>query len=203
MLDSAFDKMLQEGLEVPYPKEALQMLRRLDETSESSRHTLSEFLEIIGADEKFFHIALQVVYSDFPADINIFSLDDAHTVLSELKENHDLALVTVGKEERQLVKMKKAGIDSTIFSKIIVSEDRDKKPHFQSTIAELGYEPADTFACGDKVTVDLAPAKELGFKTIHMRWGRGKNAPFIQGAVDYTITELKQIKEILLAYDYK
>ncbi len=202
-LEAAFARMVQEGLVVQEPEAALQMLRRLDETSESSRNTLSEFLEILGADEKFFNIGIEEVYNEIPTDITIFALDNALDVLSELKECHDLALVTIGIAERQFYKLEKAGIDSTIFSKIAVLEDRDKKPHYQTIVSDLGYAPRETFVCGDRIAVDLAPAKELGFKTIHMRWGRGKNAPPLKGAVDYAITELKQIKDILTTYDHK
>lgn len=202
-LEAAFERMMSEGLKVEDEQEALQMLQRLDETAESSRHTLSEFLEILGADEKFYSIGVEEVYNDIPFDIPIFTLDHALEVLLELKASHDLALVTVGNPPLQLYKLEKAGIDSTIFSKIVVTKDRDKKPHYQTIVSDLGYAPRDTFVCGDKVAVDLVPAKELGFKTIHMRWGRGKNSHPLKGAVDYVVTGLRQIKEILTAYDHK
>jgi putative hydrolase of the HAD superfamily len=199
-IEAAFARLMKEGLTIESPKEALQMLKRLDETAESSRHTFSEFLEIVGADKKYFNLAIEEVYSDIPADLAIFPLDHALDVLLELKESHDLALVTVGNLDRQFYKMKKAGIDSTIFSKIIVSEDRDKKPHYRAILSELGYAPRDTFVCGDKVAIDLVPAKELGLKTIHMRWGRGRNSLGIKGSIDFAISELRQIKEILVTY---
>lgn len=190
---------MQAGLSLPDPHEALELLKRLDVAAESARSTLSEFLELIDAEEKFYSIGIKVIYGDFPDDIAIFPLDQALETLSELKETHQLALVTVGHSQQQLAKMKKAGIDSTIFSKIMISEDRAKKPHYQKIIEELGFLPQDTFVCGDRVVIDLLPAKELGCHTIHMRWGRGLNplSPFLKDKVDFTITELTQIKEII------
>ena len=93
--------------------------------------------------------------------------------------------------------MKKAGIDSTIFSKLVVSEERNKKPHYQAIAEELGFERGEAIVCGDRIAVDLSPARELGYKTVHMRWGRGLNGAGPRSDVDYTITELVEIKEII------
>lgn len=197
----ALEAMMQAGLEIPDREEALELLKRLDIAAESARATLSEFLEILGAEEKFYSIGIDVVYGDLPEDISIFPLDQAIETLTELKETHQLALVSVGKSEQQLAKMKKAGIDSTIFSKIVISEDRDKKPHYQNIVDELGFVPQDTLVCGDRVLIDLIPAKELGCRTVHIRWGRGLNPTdsLSKEKVDFTITELTQLKEIITA----
>jgi FMN phosphatase YigB (HAD superfamily) len=232
-LEMALDRMIEAGLPIGDPAAALELLRRLDAAADSARSTLSEFLEILGADEqgaraqsrpfdksdakqsrlnleasssfkegdfqKFYHIGVAEVYGDLPDDIPVFPLDQAVEILTELKESHQLALVSIGKTEQQLSKMKKAGIDSTIFSKIIISESRDKKPHYQTIVEALGATPQETVVLGDRISLDLTPAKELGCKTIQMRWGRGLNpipAPSKSDA-DFAITELKQIREIL------
>lgn len=202
-LEMALERMIEAGLTVPDPVDALELLKRLDSVADSARNTLSEFLEILGADEKFYHIGVTEIYGDLPEDIAIFPLDQAVEILTELKERHQLALVTIGKTEQQLAKMKKAGIDSTIFSKIAVSENRDKKPHYQAIVEALGVTPEETIVLGDRIAIDLSPAKELGCKTIQMRWGRGLNsipAPS-KSDVDFAISELKQIREIISNYD--
>jgi putative hydrolase of the HAD superfamily len=197
-LQMALERMVDAGLLLQNQEDALDLLRRLDTSAESAREALSEFLEILGADEKFFTIGLQEIYGDLPLDIAVFPLNEVLEILAELKESHQLALVSVGKCEQQLLKMKKAGIDSTIFSKIVISEDRNKKPHYQAVVEELGFTPDETIVCGDKIGIDLSPAKELGCKTVHMRSGRGKNSLSpSKGDVDFTINELKQIKEII------
>lgn len=198
-LEIALCKMMEAGLIVPDPIEALELLKRLDVTAESARNTLSEFLEILGAEERFFQIGVQAVYGDLPSDLSVFALEEASEILTELKENHELALVSIGRSDHQFAKMKKAGIDSTVFSKIIISEDGDKKPHYQAIVELLGYSPQETVVCGDRIAIDLSPAKELGCKTIHMRWGRGLNSipSPSKGDVDFTINGLKQIREII------
>jgi len=196
-LQDALQRMVDCGLKISDFSEAYEMLRRLDECSESSRQTLAEFIEVIGADLRFFEIGLKEVYENLSPDLPIFPLDQAIEVLIELKQNHDLALVTVGKEHQQLAKMKKAGIDTAFFSKIVVSEERNKKPHYQTIVEELYFSPSDVIVCGDRIHVDLVPARELGFKTVHMKWGRGLNFVNAKSDVDYAISHLTELKQIV------
>jgi putative hydrolase of the HAD superfamily len=204
-LEQALVKMVEAGLEVGDFQEALEMLKRLDTASESASHTLLEFLEITGkntgADQKYLEIGQSEVYSQLPDDFPVFPLDQALDVLSELGSEHQLALVSMGKPAQQMLKLKNAGIDSTIFSKMIISEDHDKKPHYRTILEELGFTPAQTVVCGDRIRRDLSPAKELGCITVHMQWGRGLSISalphLIEHDVDYAIRKLSQIKDIL------
>ena len=202
-LEQALTKMVEAGLQVGDFQEALTILKRLDIATESASQTLLEFLEIINGDRKYFDIGFAEVYGPIPLDFPVYPLDQALDLLSELSSEHQLALVSMGKPEQQLLKLKNAGIDSTIFSKILISEDRDKKPHYKTILDELGFAPSQTLVCGDRVKRDLSPAKELGCITVHMQWGRGLSSlvsalpHFIAQDVDYTIKKLSQIKDIL------
>ncbi len=197
-LRAAFDKMIEQGLQVPDPEKALDLLLKIDETAESASAALSEFLEIVDGDPNLFFTAASIVYGDLPEDMTVFPMDDALEVLLELKEKHELALVSCGKKDRQMLKMKKAGIDSTLFSKIIISEDRDKKPHYQTILEELQYSPLHTVVCGDRLALDLKPAKELGCKTVQMRWGRGlSHRAAAAKEADFAIRALRQLKEVI------
>ena len=170
----------------------------------SASQTLLEFLEIIGGEKKYFDIGHAEVYGPLPQDFPVYPLDQALDTLSDLASQHQIALVSMGKPDEQLLKLKNAGIDSTIFSKILISEDRDKKPHYKTILDELGFAPSQTLVCGDRVKRDLSPAKELGCITAHMQWGRGLSSllsalpHYIARDVDYTIKKLSQIKDILI-----
>jgi putative hydrolase of the HAD superfamily len=203
-LEQALTKMVEAGLQVGDFQEALAILKRLDTATESASQTLLEFLEIINADTKYFDIGHAEVYGPLPQDFPVYALDQALDILSELSSEHQIALVSMGKPDQQLLKLKNAGIDSTIFSKILISEDRDKKPHYKTILDELGFTPSQTLVCGDRVKRDLSPAKELGCITVHMQWGRGLSSllsalpHFIARDVDYAIRKLSQIKDILI-----
>jgi len=196
-LEQALAKMVEAGLEVGNFEEALDILKRLDTAAESGTQTLLEFLEITSADKKYFEIGHAELYGQLPSDFPVYPLDQALEVLEELGSEHQLALVSMGKPDQQLLKLKNAGIDSTIFSKMIISEDRDKKPHYKTILDELGFAPVQTVVCGDRVGRDLSPAKELGCITVQMQWGRGLNSMHSPRDVDYAIRKLSQIKDIL------
>lgn len=196
-LVDALHRMVEAGLSLPNFEEAAQMIRRLDEASESARQTLIEFLEIHEADNKYLEIGLKEVYENISFDLPIFPVDHALEVLEELKGFHELALVTIGKKAQQLGKMEKAGIDTTVFSKIVVSEEKSKKNHYEKIARELGFSPEDILVCGDRISIDLTPAKQLGFRTVHVRRGRGLNSTGERGDVDYSISELAELRNII------
>lgn len=196
-LGDALQKMVDAGFQTTSFTESLELLKRLDALAPSGSAALAEFVEIHDVDPSLYEIGHRELYENICFDMPIFSVDQAVETLSYLRISHQLALVTIGKPSQQYEKMKKAGIDSTIFSKIIVTEEKNKKVCYQAIVEELGAIPTDVLVCGDKIAVDLTPAKELGFKTVHMCFGRGKNSLGLKEDVDYTITRLSQIKEII------
>lgn len=196
-LKYALERLSEEGLQLFNFAEALNLLLRLNETAPSAKHALEEFFEINAFDEKFLLLAIQAVYDDLPSSFIIEPMDMASDVLAVLSESHKLALVTVGRPELQLLKLKKAGIHSEIFSKIIVTQERNKKIHYKSIVSELDMDPAEVIVCGDRIAIDLTPAKELGFRTIQMRSGRGLHCKGSKSDVDFTISHLSEITEVL------
>ena len=206
-LEQALSKMVEAGLQVGDFQEALTILKRLDTAAESASQTLLEFLEITNADKKFYEIGHAEVYGPLPQDFPVYALDQAIELLVDLSLEHQLALVSMGSPTQQRLKLKNAGIDSTIFSKICISEDRDKKPYYKTILDELGFAPSQTLVCGDRVKRDLSPAKELGCITVHMQWGRGLSSllsalpHYIARDVDHVIKKLSEIKDILNSYD--
>lgn len=196
-LEDALHAMVDAGLVVPDFAEALALLRRLNRTAESALSALSEFVEILGASKEIFNAGAQVLSAHLPVDRLLFPLEGALETLFDLGQHHQLALVTIGKPSFQMEKLKKAGIDSRLFSKIAVTEERNKKLHYQTIMDDLGYTPAEVLVCGDRIVRDLAPAKELGMKAVHMQWGRGLNGHKGKADVDYSIFQIGEIKEIV------
>ena len=81
----------------------------------------------------------------------------------------------------------------------MTSHRRSQAPAFNQsgTSPTTGFVPAhECVMVGDRVPMDLTPAHELGFRTVHMRWGRGhlwKKEPW----VDHSIRELSELLEIV------
>lgn len=195
-LERALAAMVQVGLSVP--EDAGKKLQQINQQELSSRDALSKFLAICGGSDEIKELAyregVRVMYEEDDIDMPLKPVDGAVEVLKELSMEHQLALVSWGRAAQQMAKLEKAGIDSAIFSKISVSEDKNKKNIYQQVQAELKYPADQVWVCGDRIAIDLKPATELGFRTIHLRFGRGLNSV---GFADYTVDSLKTIKAII------
>jgi putative hydrolase of the HAD superfamily len=196
-LENALQSMIAAGLRISTYEDALEQLKRINKTALSSSDALSEFIEILDGTAEHLQVGKEKLCNELPADIPIFPIDGAGELLTELAQDHELALVTMGKSAIQMEKLKKAGIDSALFSNIVVSEDRNKKIHYKRLTEGGRYFSNEILVCGDRIAIDLTPAKDLGFKTVHVRWGRGLNSQGRKGDVDYQIDALKELKDIV------
>lgn len=196
-LVDALHRMCAAGLFVEKIEEAEASLKRIDRTKLSAEETLKEFLESCGADEKYLEVGLKEIYENLKIDMPVDLVEGAEELLTEFNLLHTLAIVTIGKQETQLAKLKKAGIDLSLFSRIVVLEERNKKFHYQKIAGELGFLSSEVIVCGDRIHIDLTPAKELGFKTVHIKRGRGLNSCEPKSDVDFTISRLSEMKDII------
>jgi FMN phosphatase YigB (HAD superfamily) len=113
--------------------------------------------------------------------------------LSELvNRGHSLALVTCGQSSFQREKIERAGLEPGLFSKIVIVNDGKKKPHYEDLMRQHSIAAADCCAVGDRAAVDLRPAHELGWRTVLMRWGRGRNCQ-IESWIDYSVGDLSEL----------
>ena len=195
--EQSLRRMVASGLSLTDFDAALKILFRLDLAADSSRDALSEFLEILEADKKFLEIAMDEMSQALSDEILVETQPGAVPLLQELFNFCPLALVTYGSLTLQMEKLKKAGIDTRLFSKIIVSEQRDKMPHYQKLIEEFALFPQEIIVCGDRIRWDLTPAKALGCRTVHIRKGRGRRVTATEGSVDYASDELAELRGIV------
>ena len=77
-------------------------------------------------------------------------------------------------------------------------EEGSKKEAYQEIIENISISPSKVLVIGDRIPVDLAPAKELGCKTVHVKQGRGVHSQGSEEAVDFAITGLSQLMGVYL-----
>ena len=204
-LSKALDAMIGAGLEVGSREEVLRQLLQINQTSLSGRSAIRKFLEqmnLNGTQDYYWQIGMEEYYTNNEVDVPVKPLVGAQLVLEKLKEKNKLALVSRGDNDQQTRKMIKAGIDPGLFDQILVTEDLNKKGFnkkeaYRQLICQFGVNPAEVLVCGDKIKTDLLPAQELGMKTAHMLWGRGKLFSKENYSVDYRIEGLGQIIKIV------
>ncbi len=193
-------KLSEAGVSFPAEK-ALNMLRNMNHYGKSLLDAFSEFLEINSIDKKYFLSVSKEVFDNLNDLYEVSTVPNALEVISELTRKHTLAIVSYGKKEFQYEKMKKAGIDTSVFSRIVISNNKDKKPYYQALLKELDFSPLDVLVCGDRIQRDLSPAKELGFKTVHVKWGRGLAEAKRSRDVDFTIAQLDELRTIITQFE--
>jgi len=198
-LRKTIQALIKNGLQID-ENSAFEKIIKIDKTSPSSKESIKKFLLDVNANKNFYDIAYKAMINTSLSNIKILTLKNVKSTLKYLSNFHKLAIVTAGDEKLQFHKIKKAGIDTSIFSKIVVAKSSNKEPYYKEIIEELNIDIKKSFVCGDRVKMDLKSAKKIGCKTIHMKWGRGKNIfnkKEDSKLVDYTISSLEEIKTII------
>ena len=201
LLKQALWAMKKAGLVFSNFDQAYRQLLHLDRYHLNSSKALCEFLEIYHAPKKCFEIGIHKIsiapFFSFP----IQPLEGAFELLSELSKSYQLALVTRGQEKIQRAKMYLANILPQFFSSLCFVQGekvgKGKKNFYISLVKKFSLTPSQVIVCGDRIASDLTPAKELGCKTVQIKWGRGLGNTGLKRDVDYTILDLRQLKEIL------
>lgn len=142
--------------------------------SVSSRETLNKFFAKNPEKKKFCTLSHRILYEQFPQDTPIQAYPEVNKILSYLSRSNTLFIVSKGIPSIQMKKLKKAGIDCKLFSKIVVSSKEDKRESYQKIVRMGAKKKASILVVGDRPVLDLKPAKELGCITVHIRRGRGK-----------------------------
>lgn len=192
-MEEALRAMMQEGLSINMFEASLKKLLEFNDSAESSHAALAAFLSPYGNSEIFLTIGLAKLREELkPHHGPVLTVPYALEMLTSLKGRHRLAIVTIGSPPLQFSKLEKAGIDPSFFSKIDVIEEKNKKPRYQAIIEEAGVSPLEVVVCGDRVAIDLIPAKELGCYTVHLARGRGRQmreSALSSGAADHAIED--------------
>jgi len=185
------ERMAEEGVAIDPEMESL--YASIDERSRTSREALQKFL---GTSHHLLEESVKTLYgaSNFPFPIRL--TPGTNESLFLLSQEHTLSIVTYGNPLIQKKKIEKAGLDRALFSNIVVCEQPIKGPHYKTIFENSGEVHSDVIVCGDRVGRDLLPAKELGFTTVLMRWGRGKSEPFDPQVVDHQITSIHELLQM-------
>jgi putative hydrolase of the HAD superfamily len=196
-LGQALHKVEEAGWQFASYSKALQELLECNELAASAEKALQDFFSAKKIPDRFLQIAKDEVYKTLADGIDIVPMEGAFTLLQNLKKQHELAIVSVGNQHQQLFKLKKAGIDTAFFYKIYTISEGSKKEYYRMLQKKLGVPFSSIIVCGDRIEGDLLPAKELGCIAVHMKWGRGKRGNGLVHGIDFTITKLSQMEEVI------
>jgi putative hydrolase of the HAD superfamily len=202
LLEKALKKMIQDGASIEDFLKAKRELLSSDHLFTSGKETLKNFVEKRSLPQKFLSIGLEVLYGSLPEKIHVCANKGVKKTLSLLHKEHMLAIVSVGIEENQLKKLELAGIDSSLFCRIICidKEKKEKKKHYKDLAESFLFAKEQVLVCGDRPLRDLSPAKELGFTTVQMLHGRGLVSTGEDEWVDHKIAQFDDLIKILYTH---
>ena len=195
-LKECLKRLIAGGVPISDLSEAHRQLLELNAKSPKSLDALVSFAAPYNLSSDQIKEAAQELMTPLPPDFVIPTTPYAKEILHFYQARCPIALVTGGYPPFQREKLKKAGIDTSVFSMIAIPEDSKKGPYYEAFQKKFSVDPSAIWVCGDRVAMDLAPAHALGFRTIHMRWGRGMRAAK-EPWIDKAISDLRELKETI------
>ncbi len=197
-LKKALETAIHFGLPVEDFSAAYEKLLEVNHKARNGEGALRSYLDSWGASIEIIDCCVDVLRSIPGPEVSIRAIQHAKEVLEALR-HHRLAIVTVGNKDLQLYKLEKAGLDPHLFSKIVVTVEKDKGSHYKALLDEFKANPFETVVVGDRIPVDLSPAKALGCQTVQLLWGRGLigDASDALEDVDHRIQDLNALVDII------
>ncbi len=189
-------KLHEEGLSQS-EEEIYKGIMEQNSTSANGIGAIKNYLKTLQIDLELEKLAIKTLVEPVEGQVKIPLIDGAQKIVEAVKEKNTLAIVTHGNEKEQKRKFLDSGLDEKSFAKVVVTPGYDKGPAYSNLCEELEFSPTNSLVIGDKYKTDLFPAKKLGMKTVHLKWGRGKILVPKEGEVDYIISSLEELKQIV------
>lgn len=192
-LQRALEKMVQAGLVLSNSREKVLLdMLQMNLTAESSKEVIERTCVKHKAKDGVAEVGIKEMYES-PLEEEVSLDENVLDFLQKLSQKHTLALVTRGHKELQTSKIKKSGLDNSIFSEIVVVDD-DKMPAYQKLTQHVS--PESVVVVGDRLDRDLAGVKEKGFCAVHVEQGRGTCS--VKGEdIHFTIKNILDLNEII------
>lgn len=193
-LEDAFRAMRQLG---PLTGAVIERLIEIDRTSTGIEESLWRFVAEYGGDPSLVAAGKEAYYGDLPEGVPVVPMEGAERVLTWLSERAPLVLISLGREEQQRKKLMRSGLSLDLFRRIVILESGTKRDAYSQVMADMRASAEETWVVGDKVEADLVPARELGCRTVHMRWGHAGTGVATPHWVDAVIDDLYQLQQLM------
>jgi putative hydrolase of the HAD superfamily len=117
--------------------------------------------------------------------------------LNQLRKKYKLAILSDAPRIQAWIRLVAMQIQDKFDLVITFDETKSKKPSlkpFLYILKKLKLKPEECVMIGDSLKRDIAPAKEIGFKTVFAKYGEDKEKTKVKP--DYVINDIKEMLEI-------
>ena len=126
-----------------------------------------------------------------------------HDILTDLNKNYHLGIVTSGKKQEQILKIKLSGLDK-YFSivEVVESKSKNSPTPFLKCLEFFNISSKHTLFIGNDPVNDFVGAKKLGIKTIRILQGMKKNIKVDRNIdSDFKFNSLEDFNNHLNSYE--
>jgi putative hydrolase of the HAD superfamily len=117
--------------------------------------------------------------------------------LSKLRKKYKLAILSDAPRIQAWIRLAAMQIQDKFDLVVTFDETKSKKPSlkpFLYILKKLKLKPEECVMIGDSLKRDIAPAKEIGFKTVFAKYGGNYESAKVKP--DYVINDIKEILKI-------
>jgi putative hydrolase of the HAD superfamily len=117
--------------------------------------------------------------------------------LNRLRKKYKLAILSDAPRIQAWIRLAAMQIQDKFDLVVTFDETKSKKPSlkpFLYILKKLKLKPEECVMIGDSLKRDIAPAKEIGFKTVFAKYGEDKEKTKVKP--DYVINDIKEMLEI-------
>ena len=189
MIDNGLKCNIEEGLE------KIGEIMKVNPTDSKFNDLLNHF-GFQGDEEDIIMKAHEVYYNPDLSAMQIFP--DSKEVLSKLRDNFRLVLISQGSPKSQEQRIDLLGIRQ-YFDHIFLPELGTKGKYFEEALRILELNPNEVLVVGDRVDSEIKIANDLGMQTCRILKGKYKvlDPRFQNEEPDYTINTLRGLYGIL------
>lgn len=191
-------KVFQQNLALKNQTIDFSMLQRINLGAGGSSQAIIEFAQVLGLSDS----TIKNILYDFTVQIDLPDVVDctigANESLKELSLEHTLMIVTRGNFPFQKKKINQANLLLEKIKKWKCVEKGSKLGAYYDLQQEEGVSSEEVVVIGDRVDLDLIPAKKLGFHTILVPSNRSMgNFLEKEEIVDYQICSLNELSGMI------
>jgi len=117
--------------------------------------------------------------------------------LNKLKKKYKLVILSDAPRIQAWIRLADMGLQNKFDLVVTFDDTKTKKPGkkpFLYTLKKLKLKSEECIMIGDSLKRDIAPAKELGFKTVFAKYGEDKEKANVKP--DYVINNIKDLLKI-------
>ncbi|MDJ0270190.1 MAG: HAD family hydrolase [Aigarchaeota archaeon] len=192
-LYQAIVKVLSEMLNITKENAAIML-----QDAKRKYRTVSISIEALGLDRHEFY---QRLANSVEPEKTIAPDESTPQLLRKLKNmGYKIVLHTNSGRQLAMKILKTLRIDNNLYDLLVTSDEYEPKPSaegYLGIVRQLGIQPSEIIYVGDRIEVELLPAKKLGMITVLL------GSKPRSHEIDYTINSLNEILEVLNKLTHK